>query len=78
MRTDHLPFPMPERKHSLNQNWKGLTFMHWEVDPKILRKHIPNDLEIELFQGKAYIGTCLLYTSPSPRDATLSRMPSSA
>ena len=25
-----------------------------------------------------YIGDCLLYTSPSPRDATLSRMPSSA
>ena len=24
------------------------------------------------------LGTCLLYTSPSPRDATLSRMPSSA
>ena len=27
--------------------------------------------------GTLYIG-CLLYTSPSPRDATLSRMPSSA
>ena len=27
--------------------------------------------------GKA-VGLCLLYTSPSPRDATLSRMPSSA
>ena len=26
----------------------------------------------------ANINTCLLYTSPSPRDATLSRMPSSA
>ena len=25
-----------------------------------------------------YLLTCLLYTSPSPRDATLSRMPSSA
>ena len=25
-----------------------------------------------------YVYTCLLYTSPSPRDATLSRMPSSA
>ena len=25
-----------------------------------------------------WIGGCLLYTSPSPRDATLSRMPSSA
>ena len=27
---------------------------------------------------EAHNGTCLLYTSPSPRDATLSRMPSSA
>ena len=25
-----------------------------------------------------HVATCLLYTSPSPRDATLSRMPSSA
>ena len=29
---------------------------------------------IRVIHGK----TCLLYTSPSPRDATLSRMPSSA
>ena len=28
--------------------------------------------------GKAIFKYCLLYTSPSPRDATLSRMPSSA
>ena len=27
---------------------------------------------------RATVMTCLLYTSPSPRDATLSRMPSSA
>ena len=26
----------------------------------------------------AYVETCLLYTSPSPRDRTRSRMPSSA
>ena len=30
-----------------------------------------------LFLGTV-LGICLLYTSPSPRDATLSRMPSSA
>ena len=29
-------------------------------------------------QGENLFNTCLLYTSPSPRDATLSRMPSSA
>ena len=33
-----------------------------------------------IFQGKPFneANHCLLYTSPSPRDATLSRMPSSA
>ena len=29
-------------------------------------------------KDEAWKYTCLLYTSPSPRDATLSRMPSSA
>ena len=29
-------------------------------------------------EGEGIYITCLLYTSPSPRDATLSRMPSSA
>ena len=33
---------------------------------------LPND---ELF---ALLNSCLLYTSPSPRDRSLSRMPSSA
>ena len=33
---------------------------------------------IERFNGFTRSFTCLLYTSPSPRDATLSRMPSSA
>ena len=43
------------------------------VDPKSL------DLLIDTYQnsvGPRY--GCLLYTSPSPRDATLSRLPSSA
>ena len=31
-----------------------------------------------VFEDKSSFGGCLLYTSPSPRDATLSRMPSSA
>ena len=40
----------------------------------------PN-MELFLLQGTSFgndFGSCLLYTSPSPRDATLSRMPSSA
>ena len=36
----------------------------------------PSGINVPLFVG--YQNNCLLYTSPSPRDATLSRMPSSA
>ena len=32
----------------------------------------------ELWGSAPWVENCLLYTSPSPRDATLSRMPSSA
>ena len=38
---------------------------------------VSGDGLIEIFH-QALLGICLLYTSPSPRDATLSRMPSSA
>ena len=41
---------------------------HMEVD--VLENDIKNET--------ALLEDCLLYTSPSPRDATLSRMPSSA
>ena len=34
--------------------------------------------EIAKFQKKEQAQLCLLYTSPSPRDGLLSRMPSSA
>ena len=32
----------------------------------------------KLIENKTYTQACLLYTSPSPRDGLLSRMPSSA
>ena len=41
---------------------------------KLPLKNIPIEQSEDLMQ----VVTCLLYTSPSPRDATLSRMPSSA
>ena len=57
-------------------NWNGhvLTdsggYQIFSLEPKL-------DDEGALFRS-TYDGSCLLYTSPSPRDATLSRMPSSA
>ena len=48
----------------------------WDASLELLRRQgvaLPQrNALVEVFSG------CLLYTSPSPRDATLSRMPSSA
>ena len=56
-----------------NERWGGLpTFRKYIADLKA-RGYIPT-----FYINKAEAAFCLLYTSPSPRDATLSRMPSSA
>tara|TARA_X000001036_G_scaffold95251_2_gene87881 strand:+ start:11279 stop:11950 length:672 start_codon:yes stop_codon:yes gene_type:complete len=39
------------------QSWKHLSFLHWEVDPEKLSLHLPEGLELDLFDGKAYVGT---------------------
>ena len=46
-----------------------------EDNPGLTQAQITHRLEIPQSTVKYH---CLLYTSPSPRDATLSRMPSSA
>ena len=38
----------------------------------------PLDGEFNAIESAFNVSTCLLYTSPSPRDGLLSRMPSSA
>ena len=38
----------------------------------------PGDVKVHLKKTKPGLYVCLLYTSPSPRDGLLSRMPSSA
>ena len=53
---DHLPFPVPSRSFAISQEWRDLTFMHWKVDPKRLQQHLPDGLEIDFFDGEAYVG----------------------
>ena len=49
------------------------------IDANEITKLAKEDgLNADVFGPLAFDNSCLLYTSPSPRDATLSRMPSSA
>ena len=48
------------------------------LELKDVEKKVGIETHIHSTNLKLEKNTCLLYTSPSPRDATLSRMPSSA
>ena len=40
----------------MHQTWGKLLFMHWPIDAALLRPLLPNDLEIDVFEGSAWIG----------------------
>ena len=70
------------------KNAKGMLLCHLNINSsqnkfdELKDNIINNKMQImavsETKIDRSYPDSCLLYTSPSPRDATLSRMPSSA
>jgi uncharacterized protein YqjF (DUF2071 family) len=38
------------------QRWRHLLFLHWEVPVSAVRAVIPAELEIDTFEGRAYVG----------------------
>ena len=58
---------------NIEYNWRGLIALSQKLTPSVGKIE-----DEEIYYGFGYSGVCLLYTSPSPRDRTRSRMPSSA
>ena len=56
---------------------KAHTLRYWEKEFENLFK-VKKTANKRIFLKKDIINFCLLYTSPSPRDGQISRMPSSA
>jgi uncharacterized protein YqjF (DUF2071 family) len=44
------------QKACILQKWRDLFFVHWEVDPKKIQKDLPPGLNVDTFEGKAYLG----------------------
>ena len=68
-------------KIAKQQDAKALSYLFEVYGPKLkgwlMARGVGNATAEDIVQD-VMIKVCLLYTSPSPRDATLSRMPSSA
>lgn len=54
--TAHRPWERPRRPWSLAMRWHDLAFLHWPVDPAVLRAGIPAGLEVDTFDGRAWLG----------------------
>jgi hypothetical protein len=46
----------PEGQPIMHQDWGKLLFMHWRVEESALRPLVPKELEIDTFDGSAWIG----------------------
>lgn len=54
--TGHRPWPIPKSRWTWRQSWCDLLFAHWPVPVDVLREGIPESLEVDTFDGTAWIG----------------------
>ena len=38
------------------QRWHEISFLHWSCDPRLVQTRLPRGLEVDAFDGKAWIG----------------------
>lgn len=50
---------MKEAPWAMTQEWHDVIFLHWPVSAQRLKDYIPKELEIDLFNGTAWIGLVL-------------------
>jgi len=53
--TEHRPWEMPSTAWKFYQEWNNAIFLHWQVDLTELKKFVPKELEIDLFEGKPWV-----------------------
>jgi uncharacterized protein YqjF (DUF2071 family) len=51
----HRPWPLPAGPWVMAQSWHDLLFAHWPVDAAVLRPLIPPQLQIDTFEGQAWL-----------------------
>lgn len=63
----------PDGPASGYQNWRDLLFAHWTFDPSVVRALVPEHLEIDLWEDRAYVGV-VPFAMENVRPALLPRV----
>jgi uncharacterized protein YqjF (DUF2071 family) len=53
---EHRPWPIPARRWMMTQTWHNLLFAHWPVEPEALQALIPKTLQLDTYEGQAWVG----------------------
>jgi uncharacterized protein len=66
--TAHRPYPLPDGPWIMTQSWHDLLFAHWPIGERELRERVPPGLELDLFDGQAWVSiTPFHMTNVAPR-----------
>lgn len=52
----HRPYPLPAGPWIMTQTWHELLFAHWPLAPGELRPLVPSVLQLDTFDGQAWVG----------------------
>ncbi|HZD94688.1 MAG TPA: DUF2071 domain-containing protein [Candidatus Sulfotelmatobacter sp.] len=63
LETGHRPIPMPAGPWVMKQNWHDLLFAHWALPAQKLRPLVPQELELDLRDGSAYVAVTPFWMS---------------
>ncbi|WP_194768431.1 YqjF family protein [Tamlana sp. I1] len=72
--TKHRPWEVPNEKWKFYQEWNNAIFLHWEVELSEIKKFIPKELEIDLFEGKPWVSV-VAFTMEKIRPKNLPAFP---
>lgn len=64
---EHRPWPVPNKRWNFFQSWRNLLFAHYRVPVETLRPLIPEPLELDTFDGYAYVGIVPFFLVVHPR-----------
>src|SRR5438270_10035723 len=65
---NHRPWPLPDRPWIMTQRWNNLLFAHWPIDAAALHGLVPDALELDTFDGSAWVSiTPFVLSHLSPR-----------
>ncbi len=53
--TTHRPWPAPMAPWVMTQRWNDLLFLHYAVEPELLRRLIPDALTLDTYERRAWV-----------------------